>query len=227
MLPVPLIPPPGLVGCLVSFATGPDFSECLVQGGERGALLGPVVLLASLPDQFGVVLLVLPWKRCLQSQKRECACGIQPLPGVGRRETALYPVQVPTVGRDISFNMGGRVENRYGLEPQLRNHGWKSIRTPFLLLNLLKALNFKFIMCWLVFIYFAVPFHYCDIMNLAVLKRELQVFPARSALGAEGFSDVHCMCQVLDKIVGVINAARRFLCSSHRDRHCFDCCVLL
>lgn len=61
-------------------------------------------------------------------------------------------------------------------------------------------------------------------MNWPVLKRELRLLPVHSALGLGGFSDVHCMCQVLDKIVGVINTARRFLHSSHGDRYSFDRC---
>lgn len=82
-------------------------------------------------------------------------------------------------------------------------------------------------MCWLVFIDFAFSFQYCDVMNWYVLKRELELLPARSARRVGGFSDVHCMGQVLDKIVGVIGTARRFLCSSHGNRYGFDRCVLL
>lgn len=48
------------------------------------------------------------------SHIRGNVCGIQPLPGVGRRETAFYPVQVPTVGRDGRVKMGGRGGNRNG-----------------------------------------------------------------------------------------------------------------
>lgn len=159
-------------------------------------------------------------------RRRGNVCGIQLLPGVGSREPTFYPAQVPTAGRDSGFKMGDREENRCGSKPQLRDHGWQSIRTPFLPLNSLKELNLKLSMCWLVFIYFAFPFQYCDTMNRSVLKRELQVLPARSALRAGGFSDVHCMCQVLDKIDGVISTGRRFLHSSQWIDS-FNSCILL
>lgn len=63
---------PSLTRCPTSFAPAPDSSECLARGGERELCWGQRLVLTSLPDQFGVVFLALPWKRCLQSQKREC-----------------------------------------------------------------------------------------------------------------------------------------------------------
>lgn len=51
-------------------------------------------------------------------------CGIQLLPGVGKREPAFYPVQLPTVRKDVRFKMRGRGEDRYCSKSQLGNDDW-------------------------------------------------------------------------------------------------------
>lgn len=97
----------GLTGCMVNFVPTLDFSKRLVQGGEGELCWGQRF---SLPPS----LTSLEWcSWCCHgngacSHRRGNVCGIQLLPGVGRREPAFYPVQVPTAGRDVRFKMGGR-----------------------------------------------------------------------------------------------------------------------
>lgn len=104
-----LLGPQCLPGCAISFTLVPGFSECLLQGGERELCWrGDSHSLPPRPVWNG-------FSCCCHgngawSHRRGNMCGIQQLPGVGRREPSFYPVQVPTGGRYVRFKMRGAGE---------------------------------------------------------------------------------------------------------------------
>lgn len=63
--------------------------------------------------------------------RRGNVCGIQPLPGVGRREPAFYPVQVPTEGRDVGFKWGAGERTDMTLNSSSETMAGNQFEPPF------------------------------------------------------------------------------------------------
>lgn len=63
--------------------------------------------------------------------RRGNVCGIQPLPGVGRREPAFYPVQVPTAGRDVGFKWGAGERTDMTLNSSSETMAGNQFEPPF------------------------------------------------------------------------------------------------
>lgn len=62
--------PRSLPGCAISF-TLVTVSQNALSREVRGSSAGGVILIPSLPDQFEMTFLLLSWKWCLESQKKE------------------------------------------------------------------------------------------------------------------------------------------------------------
>lgn len=136
----------------------PWFLRMPCPGRWEGALLEG--WFSFLPSQTS-----LKWLSCcchgngVWSHRRRNMCGIQLLPGVGRREASFYPVRIPTGGRDVRFKMGRQGKEQYGSKPQPRNCVWELIWIDPLPLNWLKTLEFKILHAWLFSIYFPLLFN--------------------------------------------------------------------
>lgn len=96
-----------LPGCVTSFAPAPDFSECLVQRGERKLCCGRCFSLPPDSDRFGVVFLPLPWKRCLQSQKGECVWHSAAV-RCGEERACILPTPSSRCGEKPRIQHGGQ-----------------------------------------------------------------------------------------------------------------------
>lgn len=102
-----MVPPVPSIPCRPDRLPSQHFSGCPQGAGAGGSP-------ASLPDQFGVVFLVLPWKQCLWSWERECGWH-SAAARCGEERGCIPPSPSSHYWRDVAFKMGGRGRTQMAL----------------------------------------------------------------------------------------------------------------